>query len=42
MRHDLRAILVAQRQDEQQVLHLRDAEPLQLLGQRRPDAAHAP
>ncbi len=39
-RNDLRAIFVTQRQDEQQVLHLIDAQPLQLFGERRADTAH--
>ena len=36
--HELRAILVAQRQQEQQVLDALQAELLELLGQRRADA----
>ena len=38
---NLRAVLVARRQHEQQVLHLRDAELRELLGERRAYAAQA-
>ncbi len=38
-RHDARAVFVAQRQQEQQILHCRDAELRQLLGERLADAA---
>ena len=37
-RRELRAILVAQRQDKQQILHLRDSEALETLGERSADA----
>ncbi len=35
-----RAVFIAQRQDKQEILHLGDTEALQLLRERRSDAAH--